>query len=74
MNYYSRNNWTCSSCQNIVYGNTNKTSCICGQTKWVSKQILKKEYSWRISDKICSNCKEWNFKATTTCRKCNVDL
>ena len=78
MNYsrYHRNDWKCSSCNTIIYGNLSKIVCICGQTKTNSKQIAKcrNKYQWRIGDKLCSNCNNWNFKSNKKCNSCNIDL
>ena len=75
MNYskYHRNDWKCSSCQTIVYGNTNKIICICGQTKWNSKTFTDK-YNWQIGDKLCVSCNQLNFKSNNICKFCNADL
>ena len=35
-----REDWVCNTCNNRVYGNTGKITCICGQTKWNSKKYL----------------------------------
>lgn len=71
---YHRNDWICSSCSNVVYGNDNKIICICGQTKFSSKQLNKPHYVWRIGDKLCNSCNEWNFKKNTQCKKCSATI
>lgn len=68
-----KNDWQCSTCKTIVYGNTNKLVCICGQTKYNSKNYTNK-YTWRVGDKYCSNCKHWNFKSNTKCKFCRLSL
>ena len=81
----SKDDWTCKSCNRVVYGSitdprtyikyaTNKIICICGQTKWGSKQFPKDKYTWRIGDKLCGGCNQWNFKSNTTCKFCKTDL
>lgn len=69
-----RNDWKCLNCQTIVYGNNNKILCICGQTKWNSKHFEKDKYTWRIGDKICSHCNQWNFKKNEKCKYCQAQL
>lgn len=72
---YHRNDWQCTNCQTIVYGNTNKIQCICGQTKWNSKPKDKpNEYTWKVGDKMCSHCNQWNFKKNTQCKYCQAQL
>jgi hypothetical protein len=71
---YHQNDWKCSNCQTIVYGNNNKILCICGQTKWNSKHFVKDKYTWRVGDKNCSNCKQWNFKKNSNCKFCQAEL
>ena len=71
---YHRNDWTCLNCKNMVYGNYNKIICICGQTKWHSKQFVKNEYTWRIGDKLCNHCNEWNLKKNEKCKYCQALL
>lgn len=69
-----REDWTCSNCNTIVYGNTAKIICICGQTKWGSKQFPKDKYTWRIGDKMCTSCNKWNFKSNSNCKYCKTTL
>jgi hypothetical protein len=69
-----REDWVCNTCNNRVYGNTGKITCICGQTKWNSKNYTKNTYTWRIGDKLCSNCNEWNFKSKNICKKCKQNI
>ena len=71
---YHRNDWICSNCSGVVFGNNNKIVCICGQTKWNSKQFTENRYTWRLGDKLCNNCGEWNFKRCVSCRKCKFKL
>ncbi len=69
-----RNDWKCSNCKSIVYGNNNKIVCICGQTKWGSKQFVEKKYTWRIGDKLCTQCNQWNFKLNANCKYCQEQI
>lgn len=71
-----KNDWICSSCSNVVYGNNNKIICICGQTKYNSKSFNSNSntYTWRIGDKLCNNCNEWNFKKNDECRNCKQKI
>lgn len=71
---WSRNDWVCSNCKMVNYGENNRIICICGQTKWGSKTFLKGKYTWRIGDKLCSNCNEWNFKKNIKCKQCQSQL
>ena len=73
-NQYHINDWVCSSCNTISYGQSNKIICICGQTKYGSKLFSKSGYTWRIGDKLCLNCNEYNFKNNQSCFKCKNNL
>ena len=69
---HRREDWQCTSCKNIVY--SPKIICMCGQTKWNSKQFTNDKYIWRIGDKKCGCCNQWNFKSNVKCKFCQADL
>lgn len=64
--------WTCSTCKGHVF--KNKMVCKCGQTKNGSKQLDMNKYSWKIGDKQCLKCAEWNFNKNVKCYKCKSDI